>query len=305
MIGSAGKKGAAHSNARRWASAIALAILTTGAVCLVIGYVKFGHMTGAVHLTLVVGVFLVTLGAANLVLVRNVLDAHRVRWMDGVYVVSSCIAAAIAIYANKEREIYVNKFAEEQLKARVAGTPIPVNGPGLASYIDNRVDKFCGPLGTQLEPDFCGWVKGLSGQLRSPAWAADPIGLANKAVSDIQRHFWDGAVTCYPTRDHLTIDMRLSIDMGRLQPPDLPVLRIPVGSEEERWFLCEEGHFAATIRSQLELMVDVQRPRQRSLAESETSGEFRMLLWPAILAFALALRLTKVVADLTKWAPER
>jgi hypothetical protein len=117
----------------------------------------------------------------------------------------------------------------------------------------------------------------------------------------MNRHMWDGTAICYPKQDRLNVG--LSNDMGVSKPPDLPVFQFP--SEEQRWFLCDEGRFAATIRSQLDLMTEVQTPRQPPPHESDFSGQFRTLLWPGILAFALALRLTKVVADLTKWAPER
>jgi len=263
-----------------------------GIICWIIFYYR------AEYLALFLALFLSVLGVMHLLLVNGKLTVHSVRVMDGLYVLTGCIAAGLAAYSSHDRDPYLDAAARWTLAVRIAFSRVEPDPNKLADFIQNERAFFCDPAKMESDKgkiiytkDFCDWTEQLAQNLRKLPSDPDLLVLTNDTATDVRRNGWQSQLSCDPPRK-IT------------EPSALPELEPPIMAET-RMYLCIQASFTSHILSTLDLMTDIramQRPRPPPSPETTSFGLLRTVLWPLLLALAFALRLTKATSDITGWA---
>lgn len=177
---------------------------------------------------------------------------------------------------------------------------------GLQAHVADRIQQYCVSTIPEIVPrKYCQWMMGLREFLASDFSAED----LRHRIADSQKladsEEWGRYLTWTYTR--------VCIPPRRTQPgSNRPIYYPP---ESEKVFAanseqCASGFSARLTIHSMEKVLDsmsvkavpVQKETPTPSAWSIFINLFHQILWPFALALALALRLTKVTADVTGWA---
>jgi hypothetical protein len=234
---------------------------------------------------------------------RKSTTPREVKLIDYPYLLIGAFSIWLAVAnGQKEREIYVREFDE-------MASPSTVEG--LQSLLKSSQDKFCN-YSTDYKPEnYCEWVFGVSNFFAEPFTF---LQLRYK-IDDMEN-----AIPSSIIRDqgHMIVFYFTSLNGGK-HLLHLVKLIDPLG-----WFSffgnwdtepitiqpIANLTYTAIIRSMQKIEKQAGEPSatpDASQASVTTLGSIalglgKVVLWPFVLAVAVALRITKVTADVTGWA---
>jgi len=248
--------------------------------------------------------FLLLLALSHLVFFwRTSTTARQVKLIDYPYLLIGAFSIWLAVASGqKERAIYVKELDEMT-------APATLNG--LRSLLNSSREKFC-EASTDYKPEnYCEWTLGVSHFLSEPFTLSQLQQAINDTENTVptyiirdQGHLLGFYFTSLSGLEHLTHIVNLINPFGwvsLLQNWDNePITIQPVANLT----------YAAIIRSMRKIERQASEP-SRTPGTSEVSvttlgsiaiGLGKVVLWPFVLAIAVALRITKVTADVTGWA---
>jgi hypothetical protein len=281
----------AHTGRDRQFAAAASAILGVIFLCLLGIFITILRWDLLWILTLW---FLLLLALSHLVFFwRTSTTARQVKLIDYPYLLIGAFSIWLAVASGqKERAIYVKELDEMT-------APATVNG--LRSLLNSSREKFC-EASTDYKPEnYCEWTLGVSHFLSEPFTLSQLQQAINDTENTVptyiirdQGHLLGFYFTSLSGLEHLTHIVNLNPFgwVSLLQNWDNePITIQPVANLT----------YAAIITSEPSRTPGTSEVSVTTLG-SIAIGLGKVVLWPFVLAIAVALRITKVTADVTGWA---
>jgi hypothetical protein len=179
----------------------------------------------------------------------------------------------------------------------------------LETYVTSAINFFCvsdDQFVISTTADFCEWAKGVQRFLSISPSTTDLASEIERSQDIASKKGWAGMLFCRPRHA-----IRSRPDTDRLgefpqlhMDPFMDAFDVPPLKKYSD-LLCTSSGRANDIIDVLQVMLDnmkLAEPLLPQRPDSTTFGVFKTVIWPFLLAIALALRLTKVTADVTAWA---
>jgi hypothetical protein len=304
---------------------ILLALIALGYACWAGSYMNW-----------LVAFFFLILGVSHLIYAKwDPCPVIAVRLIDYLYVGFGTAAVFLAVWGQHERETYLRALAQLKVNFYAMFLPVSPSPAILGEYIAKDLDRFCI---NKSQVDILKGRPNRRSDMNSDLTAAERREISTK-FCDWSRHV-RGVIAKDPSISELTKEINMappffpmaSCELAeqartgrtwqeRMEQYQKPLLGQNPSEELERTLksvrpqplkqqmryllFCNVDNAGESIVSVLSSMLDNKRlaePLPPQSPDSTGYGIFRTIVWPFFAAIALALRLTKVTADVTDWA---
>lgn len=180
----------------------------------------------------------------------------------------------------------------------------PATKNGLEQHVATNIEYYCKPKNEALLPKkYCQWMERVGQFLKTDYTAEQLANLAKESRALADAEGWGTYLAA----------LRYSLSLPRRVDPQtkLPIIypaEVETQIELNRIIVESGGSARLTIRSMEKVAASMTGPsasRENTVgpdADAVGWGIGYVIIWPFLLALALALRITKVTADVSGWA---